>query len=46
MKRWVRFHLPLMVLVDVSDTVEDERILQIVGCTQEVRPAEDLDGHP
>jgi hypothetical protein len=44
MKRWVRFHLPVMVLVDVSDTVEDERILQIVGCTEEVRPAEDLDG--
>jgi hypothetical protein len=44
MKRWVRFHLPVMVLVDVSDSVENERILQIVGCTEEVRPAEDLDG--
>jgi hypothetical protein len=44
MKRWIRFHLPVMVLVDVSDTVEDKRILQIVGCTDSVQPAEDLDG--
>ena len=46
MKRWVRFYPPVMVLVDVSDAVEDERILQIVGCTEEVRPAEDLNGQP
>jgi hypothetical protein len=46
MKRWVRFHLPVMVLVDVSDNVEDERILQIVGCTDSVQPAEDFDGQP
>jgi hypothetical protein len=44
MKRWVRFDLPVMVLVEVSDTVQDERIMQVVGCTDAVRPAEDLDG--
>jgi hypothetical protein len=43
-KRWVRFDLPVMVLVEVSDTIEHERIMQVVGCTDAVQPATDTAG--
>ncbi len=46
-RRWVRYQLPVMVCIDVSDTEEHERITRIVlGTDDEDRqPDRDPDGH-
>jgi hypothetical protein len=46
-RRWVRYQLPVMVCVEISDTEEHEHITKVVLGTEpdDLQLARDLDGH-
>jgi hypothetical protein len=46
-RRWVRYQLPVMVCVDISETEEHEQVAKVVLGTEEqdLQLDSDLDGH-